>query len=271
MAGIVALSVYAFASQLRENSQQDDRPRQVVVVAAVDIPADTLILAEMVTTAEVPSEAVHPQAVRSLTDAIGKISQYPIAPQEAVLTSRLKDRSSEADKLSYALPSGFRAITVSVDSTTGVAGYLTQGDRVDLVVSKVIDNISISRFQAEDLLVIRLGDKRSDQSQTIYQNVTLAATPEQILQINHAIHNGRISFVLRPITDKGPNNVEAYSEDSGLPTDDNAAGDAGSGTTDGVSDSGTEITTATGDTAGDTTASGAADGADSNETSQEAA
>lgn len=272
MAGIVAISVYMFASQLREDSLRDDRPRQQIVVAAIDIPADTLIQAEMVTMAEVPAEVVHPQAIRNLTDAIGKISQYPIAPQEAVLSGRLKDRSSEADKLSYALPSGYRAITLTVDSMTGVAGYLTQGDRVDLVVNTIIEGVSTSRFQAENLMIIRLGDKRSDQAQTLYQNVTLAATPEQILRINHAMHNGRISLVLRPITDKGSNNTEAFSEGSGLAVEDGPGvvipgDDAVNGETDTTGDAAIDgADNDTQDDANDTANDAAAD-----DTSQEAA
>ncbi len=270
MAVIVALAVYLFTKQLQENSLRDDRPKQQIVVAAVEIPADTLIQSEMVTLLEVPAETVHPQSIRSLTDVVGKINQYPIAPQEALLSSRLKDRTEEADKLSYALPSGHRAITLNVDSTTGVAGYLTQGDRVDLVVNTIIDGSSTSRFQAENLMVIRLGDKRVDQNQVAYQNVTLAATPEQILMINHAMHNGRITLVLRPVTDKEPSGVLPFTEDSALET---TAG-ANDGGTDGTNNASTDGVAA-GDGGGsvstDATEPTAADAADSENEAEEAA
>lgn len=264
MAVIVALAVYLFTKQLQANSLRDDRPKQQIVVAAVEIPADSLIQSEMVTLLEVPAETVHPQSIRSLTDAVGKINQYPIAPQEALLSSRLKDRTEEADKLSYALPSGHRAITLNVDSTTGVAGYLTQGDRVDLVVNTIIDGSSTSRFQAENLIVIRLGDKRVDQNQVAYQNVTLAATPEQILMINHAMHNGRITLVLRPVTDKEPSGVLPFTEDSALET---TAG-ANDGGADGTNNASTDGTSTDGVAAGD---SGGSASTDATETTEAAA
>ena len=222
MAVIAGISVYMFAMSLQQDMKENDIPKTFVVVAAVDIPADTQITSEMVAAAELPLEAVHGQAVRSLADAVGKISQYPIAAQEQVLSNRLKDQGAENNKLSYVLESGYRAITLSVDNVTGVSGYISRGDRVDLVTNSTYMLVNESRVVVENLLVLRLGINQAagTEGSAAYTTITLAATPDQVLQINQAMNSSRIAFVLRSVLDKENDNPEPFSKSLAPPDTD---------------------------------------------------
>ena len=213
MAVIAGISVYLFAMSLQKDVNENSIPKTYVVVAAVAIPADTQITAEMVTTAELPVEAVHGQAVRSLADAVGKISQYPLAVDEQVLSTRLKDQGADNNKLSYVLESGYRAITLSVDNVSGISGYISRGDHVDLVANSTYMLVNESRVIVENLLVLRLGVNQAAGAEgaAAYTTITLAATPEQVLQINQAMSSSRITFALRSVLDKKNDNPEPYS------------------------------------------------------------
>ncbi len=137
MAVIVGISVYFFADSLqREALQQAQANRSGVVVALQFIPANAEITAEMIALQELPNEAINPLSARNPEDVIGAISQYPIEPQEQVFTTRIQMRGEAAEgRLSYVLKPGFRAITIGVDEVSGVAGHLTRGDYVDLLVT----------------------------------------------------------------------------------------------------------------------------------------
>jgi pilus assembly protein CpaB len=210
---IAGLTTYYFAASIQRQAQKSTDNKQYVVVAAVSIPADTIITAEMVQSIELPSEAIHANAVKSLTDAIGKINQYPVAPQEQILSSRIQEKSKDNKRLSYSLEPGYRAITLSVDSVSGVAGFIVPGDYIDLIVNTTVDEINVSRYQVENLLVLRLGNNVTAEGQgAVYQSMTIAATPEQILKINHGINNGRVTYVLRSVEDRVEDNIEPYHE-----------------------------------------------------------
>ena len=210
---IAGLSTYYFASSIQKQAQVSAEDKQFVVVAAVSIAADTIITADMVQSIELPSQAIHANAVKSLTDAIGKINQYPVASQEQILSSRLQEKSEDNKRLSYSIEPGYRAITLSVDSVSGVAGFIIPGDHIDLIINTTVDEINESRYQVENLLVLRLGNNVPAEEQgAMYQTMTVAATPEQILKINHGINNGRVTYVLRSVVDRDEEQVEPYRE-----------------------------------------------------------
>lgn len=213
MAVASGVAVYLFAESLKIRSSENIEDMADVVVALVNIPSDTIITSDMVGSVTLPSQAIHPQAQTSLSNVIGKINQYPIVANEQILSFRIQEKSQDNKRLSYSLEPGYRAITIGVDNITGVAGYISQGDHVDLIINTTVDETNISKYQVENLLVMRIGANSVSPDQPLqYGSITLAATPEQILKINHGINNGRMTFVLRPITDDEILDPEEYYE-----------------------------------------------------------
>ena len=96
-----------------------------------------------------------------------------------------------------------RAITVKVDEASGVAGFLTLGDRVDVVVfvdQGEYGQDPIAKLLFQNLKVLGTGQKLvnlpEDKPQLV-PTVTLEVTPQQGEDLAWAAQEGRISLVLR--------------------------------------------------------------------------
>lgn len=210
MAIIVGVSVYLFANNLQQQTMAKiEANRSSVVVALQYIPANTEITGEMVTLQELPTEAINPLAARKLDDVIGTIAQFPIEPQEQVFTTRVKKRGEAAEgRLSYILEPGYRAITLGVDELSGVAGNITRGDYVDLIVTmrnaELEEKNDISFLIIENLQVLATGKKINAKADTAttqeYASITLAASPEDAIKIHYASQFD-IRLALRAVLD----------------------------------------------------------------------
>ncbi len=96
-----------------------------------------------------------------------------------------------------------RAMTVKVDEASGVAGFLTPGNRVDVVV--VVDKGEynkdpIAKLLLQNLKVLGTGqnlENRPGDKPQIVPTVTLEVSPEQGERLALAAQEGRISLVLR--------------------------------------------------------------------------
>ena len=94
-------------------------------------------------------------------------------------------------------------MTVKVDEASGVAGFLTPGNRVDVVV--VVDKGEynkdpIAKLLFQNLKVLGTGQKlenRPGDKPQIVPTVTLEVTPEQGERLALAAQEGRISLVVR--------------------------------------------------------------------------
>lgn len=209
MAIIVGISVYLYANSLQEKMQNTVIPTGQVVVAITSIPANTMITSDMVAVVEMPEGGMNPLSAVKLSDVVGLITQYPLAPQEQILTFRLREQGKEGGgTLSYIVEEGQRAVSVGVDSVSGISGYIAKGDHVDVVATMIQkvneESITISSMLVEDLLVLETGEKQiasAESTTATYTTVTISATPEQILKINYAVNNGKIILVLRSVLD----------------------------------------------------------------------
>lgn len=211
MALVVGIAVYAFATSLEQKAKPVNIETQSIVVAAANIPANTLVTEGMVTMKSLPVQAVHPNTVTDLSKALGQITKYPLVAGEQVLLSRLGEQGEGAETLSFKLEEGYRALTVAVDEVTGVAGYIESGDYVDLIATLIYPknegevSYAVSTMLAENILVLKTGIKTmssTDSSGALYTSVTLSVTPEDALKINYAASNGRLRLVLRPVLDE---------------------------------------------------------------------
>lgn len=186
-------------------------PEGSVVIATRFIPEKTEIIPDMVKLADWPVEAINQLSARKLDDVIGAITQMPVEANEQVLTTRV-EKSGEAGngRMSYVLDPGYRAITLAVSEVTGVAGNISKGDYVDLIVTMLNaeyeDENPVSFFVVENIQVLSIGKKPlpdvEDPSEVAYASVTLAVTPEQAIKINYADRSG-IRLILRAVLDDG--------------------------------------------------------------------
>ena len=138
LVGAVAFGLFAAVSVSRylSNAQATPRNMQSVVVAKVDIPLGTKVVAEQLMTVQFPSGAT-PDGVFDKTDKIvGRVTVTNVAAREPVTDFKLAPEGS-AGGLAAVIPEGYRAMTVKVDDVIGVAGFLQPGTMVDVLT--VID------------------------------------------------------------------------------------------------------------------------------------
>ncbi len=116
--------------------------------------------------------------------------------------------------LAAALGAGMRAVTVPVSQTTGVAGFIFAGDRVDMVLTQQVKGggdgpeLKVSETIVRNLRVLAT-DQRMDQTKDKdgkievkpSSTVTLEATPRIAEKIAVAQSVGQLSLSLRSIAD----------------------------------------------------------------------
>jgi len=215
LAIVAGLAVYFFASSLKATEKTDEIEKKPAVITVVNLPANTVITEEMVSVQMLPAEAVNPQTIGNVSEVVGSVTKYPIASSEQILTSKIMKPGDESDKLSYVLNEGQRAISISVSAISGVSGNVTAGEYVDVMALMMVPNSTgesvepAAMFVTQRILVLSVGMKPSSGAAagSNYSTVTLAGTPEQILQVYYAANmayssgDAKIFLVLRPATD----------------------------------------------------------------------
>ncbi len=187
-----------------------------VIVAAKDLPTGTKLEIALLAKAAVPERFVQPYAVTSPNQLLGKITVAPIAAKEQILLNKLRrpDELPEGSTLSTLTPKGKRAVTILVDSITGVGGFVRPGDLVDVLWtipgSNQVEGQVVTLFQDVPVLAVgsdlsafeSAGSKEAnDKSQFM---VTLALAPQETSFLLFAREQGRIQLSLRPRTETGP-------------------------------------------------------------------
>src|SRR5262249_21137290 len=117
--------------------------------------------------------------------------------------------------LSAVLEPGKRAVSIAVSATSGTAGFIFPGDRVDMIVThrlKVKEISSNSNQQDSTESVVSetfVEDVRGGAGDQMLDNpknkaipaktVTLEVSPEQAEKVNVAVELGKISLALRSL------------------------------------------------------------------------
>jgi pilus assembly protein CpaB len=126
-------------------------------------------------------------------------------------------RPGERGFLAAALGPGMRAVTVAVSATSGVAGFVFPGDRVDLVLTQEIEGggdgapLRASETIIRNIRVLAVDQRlnaRDEHGNQVAQNtstVTFEATPTIAEKIAVAQTIGQLSLSLRSLAD---NNAE---------------------------------------------------------------
>jgi pilus assembly protein CpaB len=220
---ITAVLLYIYLSSLRQMAEVQ---YEEVVVANANIPAYTVITADMLDTTEMPLESAHPLAIKNKADAIGKVCDGTVLAGEVLLSGSLKSIGESNDNLAYLVEDGMRAVSVLVDDVTGVAGYIHNNDHVDVLVTIDVRDSqngnsakTITTLVAENIQVLAAGatiaDTLTEDGATSieYTTVTLLADPETARRIVFAAQEGRVTLILRSVTDEstpGGSSIDRY-------------------------------------------------------------
>jgi pilus assembly protein CpaB len=192
-----------------------------VLVATRALPVGTIIDAEALHYQRWPESLTQPayfikgQTPAGPQDLIGTVVRNEIAAGEPITQGSLI-KPGERGFLAAALGPGMRAITVPVSATSGVAGFIFPGDRVDLVLTQEVGGgdgppLKASETILRNIRVLATDQRMSAQGQDgkpevrNFTTVTLEATPKIAEKIAVAQTIGQLSLSLRSIAD---NNVD---------------------------------------------------------------
>jgi pilus assembly protein CpaB len=203
-----------------------------VVVAKVEIPVGTRIVAEQLSVVQFP-RTVLPEGTFGAVDnkLLGRVAVVRISPREPVTENRLAPLGS-AGGLSSIIPDGYRAMTVKVDDVVGVSGFIMPGTLVDIVVTIIPPDNSrhrekVSKIVLQNIKVLASGqniDRPKNEKETErVKAVTLQVTPEQAEKLALAATEGKLQLVMRNSVDQsdevtpGANKSTLLAGESALP------------------------------------------------------
>jgi pilus assembly protein CpaB len=186
-----------------------------VLVAAVAMPFGHIVTPESVKWQPWPKkglqESYFVEGKATIDGLVGKVVRYSITPGEVITTSSLVGQG-ERGFLAAILTPGMRAVTVSINDTSGVAGFVFPGDRVDLVMTHDVSlGNGLQRAVSETVLtnvrVLAVDQNTNDQSNEpmkSFKNVTLEVTPKLVEKISVMQRIGQLSLSLRSLAGSAP-------------------------------------------------------------------
>ncbi|TAM37613.1 Flp pilus assembly protein CpaB [bacterium] len=192
---------------------QSQKNLVTVVVAKQDIPAGAAIKGTMLAEATLNRNMVQPRAAVSIDRVVDKIAIAPIAKGEQVLLNKVTV-SEESGSLAMKVPSGKRAVTVSVDNISSVGGMLRPGDHVDIMGMVPIPTLNAEGKQVnqlatmplfQDVLVLAVGQefmnvstpRKEERTVSASPVITFALSPQEANLIVFVQEQGKIRLVLR--------------------------------------------------------------------------
>ena len=191
----------------------EDRYREnytSVAIAAVNIEENTQLSADMIRIEEIPTEGVHPSAVADVESILGGIASQTIYEGEQILRNKVKRTTEKEGKMSYSVPEGMRAVTIPVDTVSGVSGFLRAMDRVDIILIGLLevgdDKKEIADILVADAEILAVGTNPDSRKESYVPPepvavITLIVSPQDAVKLSLGGATGRLMAVLRSPVD----------------------------------------------------------------------
>lgn len=218
---IVAFAAIAIRNRMSSEPAADAPVITRVLVAKRDVPPGSFVQAGVdVDWEQVPDdypskELLINEAAFRLQDFNGAVVRKQLRAGEPIQQTALM-KAGEGGFMSAVLEPGMRAVSIAVTATSGNAGFISPGDRVDLIVTHRIkigankdtgagEEAVVSETFVSDVRVVAV-DQMLDNPENkaiLAKTVTVEVTQRQAQQIAVASEMGKISVALRSLTN-GP-------------------------------------------------------------------
>ena len=204
-------SLYFERYEQRIANSKPEGPQLVnVIVAKEKLDYGTRIVAsEHLRWAALPEDALPEGVFTDATELLGpegkrledKYSRFvtrTIEVNEPILKSKITG-AGERQRMAMKLREGRRAFAIKIDAVSGVAGFVTPGDRVDIMLTRGGRDTLESVVILENILVIAVDQQTNDQRNrpVLGRTATVEVTPEEAQKLALAQQVGRLSLTLR--------------------------------------------------------------------------
>ena len=171
-----------------------------VVVAASDLEAGATINSANAVLRSMPSTYVHRNAIviKDFDATIaGKQLLYSLKAGDPILQAHVS--LTQFTKFSDLIPSGMRAVTISVDTISSISGFLTPGDLIDLLITLQDgpNTRTIPLLKAVKVVATGRNLDNGLPPKEGYSNITLGVSPKNAARVIHAQTTGKITITLR--------------------------------------------------------------------------
>jgi pilus assembly protein CpaB len=210
IATLATTAVYRAVQQIPV--REVERAGVPVVVAARNLPVGTSLSLADLRVATWPATNPVPGGFATPDEVLNRGLIADLVENEPVTTSKLAPTEAGAG-LPPIIPTGMRAISVQVNEVVGVAGFVTPGNRVDVVATLSKGDLNMSRVVVSNVKVLASGTKydqqRAQNGEPIQSSVvTLLVTPADGERIALASVEGRLHLTLRNPLDGSPTETQ---------------------------------------------------------------
>ncbi len=220
LAILAVIAVRAHLESVKEESKEGSE-RMGVVTARRDIEKDEPLTPEVIERKEVSPEAFQGIDLITWNERHSYVNTFRL--QEKVQKGKFVTKNmllpTTLKSLAASLLPGERAITIPVDQVSGVSGYVTAGDHVDIYATFTVPGAGKGGERKADIKtymllsnvkVLRTGMKEapvklrrfSATKGTAYTTITLRSREQAAHMLAFAQSQGRLHLTLRPPGDK---------------------------------------------------------------------
>ncbi|MBI1273611.1 MAG: Flp pilus assembly protein CpaB [Alphaproteobacteria bacterium] len=207
---VVAIKILGSGEQPQQVAEEE--PLQIMI-AARNLPAGTLIKEDDLQWQKWPPEAQTASMVANteyeLASFLGTVVRSGVREGEPVMKNSVL-RPGEKGFLAVVLQPGMRAISVKLTPVTGVAGLIFPGDRVDVILTHLVDvpktdggvtTRRLSETVVTNARVLALDQKIDDQAKEpkLADVATLEVTPKDAEKVALMADWGTLALVLRSV------------------------------------------------------------------------
>src|ERR1700728_3641010 len=208
---VVAVYVYKIARTPSTSGGQDTE----VIVAADDLQVGARVEEHDIRIIRINAADLPANAPRRKADVLGHGVILPIGKGEFILTNKLAGENAGAG-LPALIPPGMRAVSVRVNEVVSVAGFVTPGTRVDILLTGTPEggNDQQTTTVLQNVRVIAAGHTLEHSATGEAQNtavITLLVSPDDAQRLTLASSQGHIQLALRSPLDTKQDDVASSS------------------------------------------------------------
>ena len=214
---LMFLIIYAVMNVFQSDAVEEAKKKAVesipVVVAKVNIPPRTRIQESMLQLKEMPIDAVPEGVIKSFADVLDVQVKVSIFAGDILTIQKVFSEKTDEGFIAT-IPLDCRAVSISVNDITSVAGFAKPGDFVDLILVEksqysVTSNVLLQNVQLlsinKDMTGTTVVGENGVTTTTAINNpsiATFALHPEDVLKVISASKLGEIYMSLRPTKPK---------------------------------------------------------------------
>lgn len=189
-----------------------------VLVAVKEVPLGATVKAGDFTWKPWPKDGLSPTYIRrdekgmALEELRGAIVRQGFGEGEPVRLSKLI-KSDGSGYMSAILPSGMRAVSITISAETGAGGFILPNDRVDVILSRRrqgnSNNGNMQNAISETILtnvrvlaIDQVAQEKENDRAVLGRTATLELTPKQAEMLAMSRATGDLSLALRSLADR---------------------------------------------------------------------